>query len=119
MNHDSQMVKFLLLLLFIAKPEKSEPSLLSTVHISSQNQLPVLYCNFTGRPKVNVTWHYSDQIKGFNDSVHHGTSELIWTAGFFNITYVPKICKTYAISCSGENEFGKAEQTTVLNVTGE
>ena len=113
----SKFIHFCFLLLFVAKPEKSEPLPPSSIEIS-QSQLLVLTCNFTGRPKVSVTWSYSDEIMGVNSSVHNGRSGLIWTTGSLNVTFVPKICKTFAIRCSGGNEFGKAEQTIMLNVKG-
>ena len=112
-------IQFCFLLLFAAKPEKREPLLPSMIMIeSSLNQLPVFSCNFTGRPEVDVTWSYSDKIKGFDSSIHHGGSKLTWTTGFLKITFVPNVCMTYEIRCSGQNEFGKAEQTILLNVTG-
>ena len=105
-------VQFCFLLLFAAKPEKREPLLPSMIEISL-SQLPVLTCNFTGRPKVNVTWSYSGEIKG-----DQSRSGLTWTAGFLKVTFVPNVCMTYEIRCIGQNEFGKAEQTILMNVTG-
>ena len=94
-----------------------KPTLLSSIEMSDR-QSNVLRCNFTGRPKVNVTWIYADSIKGVTTSVHYGSSGLIWTVGSFNITSVPKVCGTYVITCVGENGFGRAEQSTELRVTG-
>ena len=91
-----------------AKPEKSDPISPSTTEISL-SQLHVLTCNFTGRPKVNVTWIYSEEIKGVESSIHGGRSELIWTAGSLNVTI--SVCKTYVIKCLGQNGFGEAKQT--------
>ena len=104
-----------LLLLFAAKPEKREPIPPSAIEISL-SQLPVLTCNFTGRPKVNVTWSYSDAIKGVESSVYDGMSGLIWTSRSLNVTV--SVCKTYVIRCLGQNGFGEAEQTIMLNVKG-
>ena len=110
-------IQFCFLLLFAAKPEKREPLLPSVIEISL-SELPVLTCNFTGRPKVNVTWSYSDKIKGIDSTIHYGRSAMTWTAGFLKVTFVPNVCMTNEIRCLGENEFGKAEQTILLNVTG-
>ena len=110
-------IQFCFLLLFAAKPEKREPLLPSMIEISL-SQLPVLTCIFTGRPKVNVTWSYSDKIKGVDSSIHDGRSGLTWTAGFLKVTFVPNVCMTYEIRCLGKNEFGEAEQTILLNVKG-
>ena len=110
-------IQFCFLLLFAAKPEKREPLLPSVIEISL-SELPVLTCNFTGRPKVNVTWSYSDKIKGVDSTIHYGRSAMTWTAGFLKVTFVPNVCMTIEIRCLGQNEFGKAEQTILLNVTG-
>ena len=83
-----------------------------------EKQLVSLTCNFTGRPKVNVTWSYGNQINGTSTLVYDDSSSLIWVASSLNITFVPKICKNYTITCTGENQFGTAEQSTVLKVTG-
>ena len=110
-------IQFCFLLLFVAKPEKSKPLPPSTIEISLR-QLLILTCNFTGRPKVNVTWSHSDEIKGVDSSIHNGRSGLIWTAGSLNVTFVTKACKTYVIRCLGQNAFGEAVQTIMLNVKG-
>ena len=110
-------IQYCFLLLFAAKPEESEPLLPSMIEILL-SQLLVLTCNFTGRPKVGITWSYSDAIKGMDSSIHDGRSGLIWTASSLNVTFVPKVCKTYVIRCLGQNGFGEAEQTVMLNVKG-
>ena len=95
-----------------------KPTLLPSVE-TYNGQIHDLMCNFTGRPKINITWIYADSIKGVTRSVHHDSSGLTWTVGYLNITSVPKICGAYKITCIGENEFGRAEQSTSLKVTGE
>ena len=77
----------------------------------------LLSCNFTGRPKVEVSWKYPNEIKGANTSIYHDSTGLTSTAGFLNITFVPKVCNRYKITCIGKHQFGKEQQSTMLDVT--
>ena len=101
----------------LVKPEVSGVGLSSITEMSDL-QSTMLKCNFTGRPKVNATWKHPREIKGIASSTHKDTAGLTSTVGYFNITSVPKACSTYNISCVGENQFGKQENSTVLRVTG-
>ena len=76
----------------------------------------VLLCNFTARPKVNITWIHSNKIKGVKTSVHYGSNGLIASIGIFNITYVDDEDLIYSITCAGENQYGKATQSAMLSV---
>ena len=78
----------------------------------------VLQCNFTGRPAVNITWNHPPEVIGMKTSANYGNSRLIETIGSFNITFVPKICFSYKITCTGKHQFGTAEQSTNLSVIG-
>ena len=82
----------------------------------SKSHVAVLKCNFTGRPRVNITWKYPGKIKGIETSMHQGSNGLISSVSFFNVTSVPYANDNYKITCNGENLYGKAEQVTVLSI---
>ena len=98
-------------------PNASGVPLPSSVEVSN-SMFSILNCNFTGRPKVTISWNYPSEIIGIVTSKHHGNTGLITAAGSLNITSVPKVCKTYNITCRAEHQFGKVEQSTALEVTG-
>ena len=77
----------------------------------------VLKCNFTGKPRVNVTWKYPSEIKGCVTSMHSNSSGLTWTQGSLKITSVPKSCSTYNVTCVGGHQFGYTESSIVVNVS--
>ena len=77
----------------------------------------VLQCNFTGKPRVNVTWKYPSEINGCDTSVHYSSTGLTWTQGSLKITSVPKSCSTYNVTCVGGHQFGNTESSTVVNVS--
>ena len=82
----------------------------------SKSPVTSLSCNFTGRPNVNISWDYPSEINGTTSSMDSGSSGLITTVGIFNITSVPIANGNYKIRCVGENPYGKAEQSTTLEV---
>ena len=82
----------------------------------SKSPVASLSCNFTGRPKVNISWEYPSGIKGIRSSMDSGSSGLITTVGIFNITSVPIDNSSYKIRCVGENPYGKIEQSTTLDI---
>ena len=100
-------------------PELVGATLPSSTEVSySQVIDTVLKCNFTGRPRVYVTWKYPSEIKGSNTLVHYDSYGLTWTQGSLKITSVPKFCSTYNVTCVGGHQFGNTEISTVVNVSG-
>ena len=103
------------LFLFIEKPTAVEVTSSSCPQISGSH-ITALKCNFTGRPKVNITWNHANEIQGIKTSLHYESSWLTWTVGIFNVTKVPDADAGYHIICIGKNQFGEKAKPTVLQV---
>ena len=107
---------YVFFLLRTVDTEVSEPTLPSSIEMSDI-QFSMLKCNFTARPKANISWVYANQIEAITTSAHGENSGLYWTAGSFSITSVPKVCANYIVTCVGENQFGGKQQSVTLNIT--
>ena len=89
------------------------PKRTSLISYSPAPFVTVFKCNFTGNPKVNISWIHDSDIEGNYTSQYHDSGGLTWTVGMFNVTSV-KRSGYHNVSCVGKNEFGKVEQTKKL-----
>ena len=89
------------------------PKNINFISSSSTSFSTVLKCNFTGKPKIDITWHHDSDIAGIYISQYHDSGGLIWTTGIFIVTSIRR-SGYHNVSCVGKNEFGMVEETETL-----